>query len=115
MPTNPTPPPGPTSSSPTSTTAPKPPTTPTTPTTPMPTTAPGPADFATLQKAVANIVSVEQSAVTLINGMAAEITKLSKQPEGASQEELSALAKQLKDSTNALAAAVTANTPAAGH
>jgi hypothetical protein len=65
-----------------------------------------------LQKAVAAEVEADQSAVKLITGMAAQITKLSQQPGGASPTDLSALAKQLNDSATALATAVTANTPA---
>lgn len=82
---------------------------------PLPTVAPGPADLTTLQQAVANEVSVDQSAIKLINGMAAQITTLSKQPGGASQQDLTALANQLNASAKALSAAVTANTPAATH
>jgi hypothetical protein len=68
-------------------------------------------DLAALQKAVENEVTVDQSAVTLIKGFAAHLTKLAGQPNVAPSD-LSALAKKLNDSAAALAAAVTANTPA---
>jgi hypothetical protein len=73
--------------------------------------APQPADLSALQQAVEHEVTVDQSAVTLIKGMAAHLTKLASQPNVAPSD-LSALAKKLNDSATALAAAVTANTPA---
>jgi hypothetical protein len=72
---------------------------------------PAPSDLAALQKAVENEVTVDQSAITLIKGVAAHVTKLASQPNVAPSD-LSALAKKLNDSAAALAAAVTANTPA---
>jgi hypothetical protein len=82
---------------------------------PLPPPAPGPANLSQLQKAVAAITTVEDSAVKLINGMAAEITQLTDEagPNGSvPSSELHALAQQLEQSTKALAQAVKANTPA---
>jgi hypothetical protein len=72
---------------------------------------PQPADLTALQQAIEKEVTVDQSAITLIKGMAAHLTKLAGQPNVAPAD-LSALAKKLNDSAAALAAAVTANTPA---
>jgi pyridoxine 5'-phosphate synthase PdxJ len=55
---------------------------------------------------VAANTTVEQSAITLINGLAAQITAAAGDP-----AKVSALADQLKTSATALAAAITANTP----
>lgn len=88
------------------------------PTTPQPPTGqpptgqpPLPSDLTALQQAIEKEVSVNQSAVTLIKGLAAHLTKLSTQP-SVNPGDLSALAKKLNDSSAALAAAVTANTNA---
>jgi hypothetical protein len=51
---------------------------------------------------------VDQSAITLLNGLAAKIEELKADPVA-----LQALADQLKGSSDTLAAAVVANTPAA--
>lgn len=53
-------------------------------------------------------VTVETSAITLINGIAAAIVAAGTDP-----VKLNALGAQLQTSSNALAAAVAANTPAA--
>lgn len=61
-----------------------------------------------LTSQVAQNVSVEQSAVTLIQGLAAQIAAAGTDPAA-----LAALQTQLNTSATALAAAVAANTPAA--
>ncbi len=58
---------------------------------------------------VAANTSVEDSAVTLINNIAAALAAAGTDP-----TKLAALQTQLKTSADALAAAITANTPAAG-
>jgi hypothetical protein len=75
-------------------------------------------DIASLQAAVANEVTVEQSAITLINGIPGMIASAvaAAQAAGATPDQLTALANlqsQISSSATALAAAVTANTPAA--
>src|SRR5438105_8321152 len=57
---------------------------------------------------VANATTVEQSAIKLINGLAAQIAA-----SGTDPVKLQALQDQLKTNTDALAAAITQNTPAA--
>lgn len=57
---------------------------------------------------VAANTTVEESAVTLLNGLAAQIQALKNDPVA-----LQALATSLKGSGDDLAAAITANTPAA--
>ena len=52
--------------------------------------------------------SVEQSAITLINGLAAQIAAVATDP-----AKVQALADELKTSATALSTAITANTPAA--
>ena len=84
---------------------------------PLPAPAPGPTDLQTLQKAVANEVNVEQSAIKLINGLSKEVNDMASEAKSSGSgsipaSDLQALAKQLNDSSKALAAAVTANTPA---
>jgi len=61
-----------------------------------------------LTQAVADDTSVDQSAITLINGLAAKIDAAKNDPAA-----LTALSAQLKQNSSALAAAVAANTPAA--
>jgi hypothetical protein len=80
--------------------------------------------IAALQTAVANETTVEQSAVTLLQGLSATIASLKQQladaiANGASPADLQAvsdgldgLSASVASSTNDLAAAVTANTPA---
>jgi predicted nucleic acid-binding Zn-ribbon protein len=63
-----------------------------------------------LKSQVAASVTVEASAVTLINGIAGQIAALADTKEDA---DLAGLADQLKASAASLATAVTANTPAA--
>lgn len=58
---------------------------------------------------VQNATTVEQSAITLIQGLAAQL-----QAAGTDPVKLQALHDQLVQSDQALAAAVAANTPAAG-
>jgi len=66
------------------------------------------ADLKALQDQVQQTTTVEQSAVTLIQGLAAQISANATDPAAIAQ-----LAQQLKTSSDALAAAITANTPAA--
>ncbi len=63
----------------------------------------------TLTADVANLTTVDQSAVTLINGLAAQIKAAGTDPVA-----LKALTDQMEAQTSALAAAVAANTPPAG-
>lgn len=55
---------------------------------------------------VAQTTTVEQSAITLITGLAAQLSAIADNPAA-----INALAAQLNASANALAAAVTTNTP----
>jgi hypothetical protein len=71
-----------------------------------------PSEIAALQAAVANEVTVEQSAITLINGIPAMIANAvaAAQAAGATPDQLAALATlqtQISSSATALAAAVT--------
>lgn len=66
------------------------------------------ADLTALTTQVQENTSVEQSAVTLIQGIAAQLAAAGTDP-----AKLSALQSQLSTSATALAAAVAANTPAA--
>jgi hypothetical protein len=68
-------------------------------------------DLTALQAAVTNETTVTASAVTLIQGIAAQLTAAL--AAGADPVALAAMATQLNASAAALAAAVTANTPAA--
>jgi len=61
-----------------------------------------------LESEVAKNTEVDQSAITLLNGLAAQIAALKNDP-----VKLQALADSLKSSSADLAAAVVANTPAA--
>jgi len=65
------------------------------------------ADLTALKAEVERNTAVDQSAVTLLNGLAAQIESLKTDPVA-----LQALADQLKGSSDDLAAAVAANTPA---
>ncbi len=65
------------------------------------------ADLTALQAQVAASVTVEQSAITLIQGLAAQIAAAGTDPAA-----LAALVTQLNTSAAALGAAITANTPA---
>ncbi len=66
------------------------------------------ADLTSLIAQVAENTTVEASAITLINGLAVQIAAAGTDP-----TKLAALQTQLKTSSDALAAAITANTPAA--
>lgn len=69
--------------------------------------------LADLQTAVANETAVEQSAITLLNGLSAQIASLkTTQTDSATAAAIDALASQIQSQTTTLAAAVTANTPA---
>ena len=65
------------------------------------------AQLDTLKNEVAESKTVMQSAVTLLGGLAQQIRDLKEDPVA-----LEALATELDSSTNALAAAVSENTPA---
>ena len=74
--------------------------------------------IATLQATVANDTTVEQSAITLISGLATQLQAAlaAAQAAGATPAQLQSLADlqtQITSNSTALAAAVTANTPAA--
>lgn len=66
------------------------------------------ADLSALQNEVANNTTVEASAITLIQGLAAQITAAGTDP-----AKLAAIVTQLSTNDTQLAAAVAANTPAA--
>jgi hypothetical protein len=66
-------------------------------------------NLSALMAQVAQQLTVEQSAITLINGIAAEIAAAAASGDDAA---LPALTQQLNTSATALAAAVAANTPA---
>lgn len=67
------------------------------------------ADLTTLQTAVSRVSTVEQSAVELIKQIAAQLAASASDPAA-----VQALADELNAHADALAAAVTENTPAAG-
>jgi len=76
------------------------------------------AEITALQADVANEVTVENSAIALINGFSARLDAAvaAAQAAGASPDQLTALStlqSQISNSSAALAAAVSANTPAA--
>lgn len=66
------------------------------------------ADLTAIQTAVTNETTVEQSAIALLTSLSAQIASLKNDPAA-----LQALADSINTSSTALAAAVTANTPAA--
>lgn len=66
------------------------------------------ADLTALTAEVSRNTEVDQSAIALLTGLAAQIEALKTDPAA-----LQALADQLKGSSDALAAAVVANTPVA--
>jgi hypothetical protein len=66
------------------------------------------ADLTTLKAEVTRNTEVDQSAIALLTGLAAQIEALKTDPAA-----LQALADELKGSSDALANAITANTPAA--
>ena len=63
-----------------------------------------------LEAEVATCVTVEQSAIALIGGLAAQVQAL---PGATDSAEIRALVEKIKASETSLAAAVSANTPAA--
>jgi hypothetical protein len=65
------------------------------------------ADLTALQAEVARNTDVDSSAITLLNGLAAQIEQLKTDPAA-----LQALADSLRQSSDALSAAIVANTPA---
>jgi hypothetical protein len=65
-------------------------------------------DLTNITTAVANETTVDQSAITLLNSLSAQIASLKNDPVA-----LQALADSLTTNSTALAAAVAANTPAA--
>jgi predicted RNA-binding Zn ribbon-like protein len=70
-------------------------------------------DLDSLKADVEKAKTVQQSAVTLLNGMSQKLKQMSSQ-DVINPADLQALAHQLEQSTTALATAVSANTPAAG-
>ena len=64
------------------------------------------ADLTTLTTAVTNQTSVNQSAITLLNGLSAALTVAGTDPVA-----LATLATQINSNASALSAAITANTP----
>ena len=66
-----------------------------------------------LQAQVAQNTSVEQSAATLINGLASQLAAAIAAQNNGDTAALPALQSELASSATALAAAITANTPAA--
>jgi hypothetical protein len=66
------------------------------------------ADLTGLQQAVANETTVEQSAITLLNGLAEQLKNAGTDPVA-----IQAVVDSINSSSAALAAAITANTPAA--
>ena len=64
------------------------------------------ADLSSLTTAVTNETSVNQSAITLLNGLSAALTAAGTDPVA-----LAALATQINSNASALSAAITANTP----
>lgn len=73
------------------------------------------AEMDALQVSVENTKTVEDSAIALIEGVAAQIKTLSDElaAEGVDNTKIAALSAELDAKSAALAAAVTANTPAA--
>lgn len=65
-------------------------------------------DLTTLTAQVQQNTDVEASAITLLNGLSAQIASLKNDPAA-----LQALSDQLKASSDSLASAITANTPSA--
>lgn len=68
------------------------------------------AEFDALVAQVTANTTVEASAVTLIEGLAAQLAAVASNP---TPDQINALATQLKSSADSLAAAIAANTPAA--
>lgn len=70
-------------------------------------------NFANLQASVAQETTVEASAVTLLNGLSAQLAAAIAAANNGDSAALPALQAQIDTSSAALAAAITANTPAA--
>jgi hypothetical protein len=71
------------------------------------------ANFDELNAEVANLTSVIDSAVALINGIAAKIEEAVAANDAGDNSQLASLASSVRAQADGLAAAVTANTPAA--
>jgi len=71
------------------------------------------ADFAALEAEVARVSDVNASAIALLNGIAQRITDAVAADNLADNTETAKLAADLQSQSDALAAAVTANTPSA--
>ena len=70
-------------------------------------------NFANLQAQITQNTTVEASAVTLLQGLAAQLEAAIAASNNGDSQALPALQAQLNTSATALAAAITANTPAA--
>ena len=70
-------------------------------------------DFTGLEAEVANLTSVVDSAVALINGIAARIDAAVAASDAGDNTKLTELSASIKAESDALAAAVASNTPAA--
>jgi hypothetical protein len=70
-------------------------------------------DLTQLTADVANDTTVEKSAVTLLQGLKARLDAAIAADQSGDPQQLAALSRQLEASTADLAAAITANTPAA--
>lgn len=71
------------------------------------------AQFTELETQVANTTSVEASAAALINGFQSRLDEAIAANDAGDNSKLTALSADLKSSSDALSAAVAANTPAA--
>ena len=71
------------------------------------------ADFAALEAEVSRLTDVDASAIALLNGIAQRVADAVTADNLADNTETAKLAADLKAQTDALSAAVTANTPAA--
>lgn len=69
------------------------------------------ADFAALEAEVSRLTDVDASAIALLNGIAAKVQAAVDADNLADNTETAKLAADLKAQTDALAAAVSANTP----
>src|SRR6516162_5076888 len=80
-------------------------------TTPTPPTTPAPASLQDLLNAVNAEKTVDQSAVTLLNGLTAKIQELANKGPSISSADLQKVIDGIKANTDSLSAAVKANTP----
>ena len=71
------------------------------------------ADFSALEAEVSRLTDVDASAIALLNGIAQRVADAVTADNLADNTETAKLAADLKAQTDALSAAVTANTPAA--